>query len=357
MKMKTGRKTIVASLTLLLLIGISAVVQAETWESFKKKEVNKNFPINKNSLLFVDNAFGNITIIHWNKPEASIRVEVEAVASREQRAQQNLDNVKIDLRKEGDKVSAITSFANSKGNQNNERLKVNYYITIPATMKLQLSQRYGSIVLPSKNEGDSRIAVKFGNIHAGDFTKDLNLDAKYSNVNIRDVINASFDLGFCGDVEVGNGKKITINSKYSTLKIGDADLLNLENKFGNLSTKMVKRVDVEMKYGDVAIEHLLEEAFVGALDFSTLKIEELDVDFKRIEAESSYGTLDIRISPKASFRIDAIKIGENLDISGLKETKHTVENKTDHHIEINGGGNRTISFDGNRFSNLKIRSK
>ncbi len=355
--MKTKSNAILVLLTCLFMFSVPVVTKSEVWESVKKKEINKSFPVDKNSSLFVDNRFGNMTITHWNKPEVLIRVEIESVASQERQAQQNLDRVKIDLRQNGDKVSVITSRENlGKGRNNNERLTVNYFISIPATMKLELTQAYGNITLPSKNEGESDITVKFGNLSAGSFTKYLKLDAKYSNVLVRDLVNASLDLSFCGDVEVGNGKNLSIESKYSTLKIGDLDVLDLDNKFGNLKAGNLKKATIEMKYSDVTINHLSDELRADALDFGTLKIKNLDAGFKLVEAEAHYGTLDIRIAPKASFQINAEKTGDNLSVRDLKETKHTVENKTDHYIEINGGSSRKINFDGNRFSSLKVRT-
>lgn len=352
--MKTEKSVFFISLMLLFMSAFPAVTKAESWESIKKKEISKSFPIDKNSLLFVDNRFGNITITHWDKKEALIRAEIESAASREQQAQQNLDRIKVDLRKDGDKVSAITSWGNVSQDGNNRRLTVNYFISIPSTMKLELVQKYGNIVLPAKNEGESNLTVKFGNINAGSFTKEIKLDAKYGNVLVRDVVNATLNLGFCGDVELGDSKSLTIDSKYSTLKIGNSDVLNLENKFGNLKAGVLEKVTVEMKYSDVTIERLTDELLARSLDFGTLKINDLDAGFRQVKAEARYGTLDIRVSPNVSFQINAEQVGNNLDIWGLKETKHNIENKTNHYIEIKGGGSRKISFNGNRFSNLKI---
>jgi len=93
------------------------------------------------------------------------------------------------------------------------------------------------------------------------------------------------------------------------------------------------------------------------LDYSTLKVLDLNDGFKRVEASSRYGTLEIEISPKAAFQIQAERVGDNLEIRGLKETKHNVENKIDHYVDINGGGSRKINFNGNKYSNLKIKAK
>lgn len=355
--MKSTKKTIFVSLILLFVLGFSVSLRAETAESVKTKEINKSFSINKNSLLYVNNRFGNITISHWNKSEATIRVEIESVAASERDASENLERLKIDLRKEGDKVMAITSWENLRqSGQKNRRITVNYFISIPSTMKLELIQKYGNIILPTKNEGESTITVKYGNLKAGNFTKGLHLDAKYSNVAVRDVVNATLVLGYCGDVEVGNSKALLVDSKYSTMKIGNADKLDLEKKYGNLKTGTLKKVNMDVKYSDVTIDRLQEELMAESLNFGTVKIRNLDAGFKRIDVDSRYGTLDVRVSSKAAFRIEAEQIGKNLSIRGLKETKHQVEDKIDHFIEINGGGSAKIRFDGNRYSNLKLRA-
>lgn len=355
--MKTTKKEILGFLTLLFVFNLSVLVKAETSEFVKTKKINKTFSVSRNSLLYVDNRFGNITVSHWNKSEAAIRVEIESVASREQQAQESLDRLKIDLRKDGAKVVAITSWENLKQDgRKNQRLTVNYYISIPATMKLELIQKYGNIALPDKNEGESNITVRYGNVRAGSFTKELHLDAKYSNVTVRDMANASLVLGYCGDVEVGNAKKMIVDSKYSTLKIGNADELELEKKYGNLKTGTVKKADMDVKYSDVTIDRLQEELVAESLNYGTLKIRNLDAGFKLVDVNSRYGTLDIRVSPKAAFRIEAEQLGGNLSIRDLKETKHDVEDKTDHFIEINGGGSGKIRFNGNRYSNLKLHS-
>lgn len=356
--MKTKRFNVSFSLMLLLFLGTSAMVEAETWESVKKKEVSKSFPVGKSSLLYVDNRYGNITITHWNKSEASIRVEVESAASREQDAQRNLDRVKIDLNKTGDKVSAVTTLTQpNQGNSNRQRLTINYFISIPSGLDIELSQRYGNINLPSKNEGESRISVRYGNLSAGDFTKSLWVEAKYSNVSIDDVVSAYLDLAYCGDAELRNGKQLDVESKYSTLRLGNIGKLNLDKKYGNLKAREIRNASLEIKYSDASIERIVEELNAESLDYGTLRVYDLDDKFKQVDVSSRYGTLELRVSPKAAFTIDAERVGDNLNIQGLKETRHTVEDKTTHYVEINGGGSRKINFNGNRYGSLRIKTK
>lgn len=139
-------------------------------------------------------------------------------------------------------------------------------------MDIDLSQRYGNINLPAKNDGESRVTVKYGNINAGSFTKTLRLDAKYSNVNVRDVVNAFIELGYCGEAGFGNGKQLTVESKYSTLRVGHVDVLKLEKKYGNLKARELGKAFLELKYSDATIDRLVEEMSIGSLDYSTLRV-------------------------------------------------------------------------------------
>lgn len=344
------------SMLLFLMLGMP-LMQAETFDSTKKKVVDKSFPISKSNSLYVDNRFGSITITHWNKSEAFIRVEIEAVSSNETAAQNNLDRVAVNLRMDGNKVSAVTTIRESKvRTSGKEQLVINYFISIPSDMEIDLSQRYGNINLPSKNDGKSNISVKYGNLQGGSLTKPLNLDASYSNVNLRDLVEASIDLAYCGDVEFGSVKKMEADTKYSSVTIKESDELRIAVKYGKLAVDEANKVFAEMKYSNAKIRHLKEELRLETLDYSTLEVNTLDSKFKTVDATSRYGTLEIGVASNASFSIDAERTN-NLDISNLKETKHTVEDKTNHFVEINGGSDRKVKFAGNKYSNLKVRGR
>ncbi|MCC8095502.1 MAG: hypothetical protein LIP05_09165 [Tannerellaceae bacterium] len=128
---------------LTLFYGISEI-KAESLASTKRKEINKFFPVNSNDLLKVENRFGNITISHWNKQEVGIQVIIETQAANDQRAQQELDRIEIQTYKSGNIISAITQLKNSRSNHNS-KITIDYFITLPAGVSIDLDQQYGNI--------------------------------------------------------------------------------------------------------------------------------------------------------------------------------------------------------------------
>lgn len=341
-----------------LLIASTAFGWAAKPESIKKKEISRSFNVSLSDLLQTDNRYGNTTITHWNKNEVSIRVEIEAKAESAEAAQATIDRVQIDIKKTGSIVSAVTSLKQQKWNGNrNERFTINYFISIPSKLAINLTQKYGNINLPDKNEGKSTIQVKYGNLNAGSFTEPLNLEAKYGNVDINNVTKANLDLGYCGKVSVGNADLLNADNKYSNMEVKECTQINLENKYGNVKIQGLDKGSLEIKYSEATIGSVKESLDISELAYSTLNIKELSANFKSLNVEARYGNLNVNISSNASFKVaaESMKYG-NQDVKGFNVTKTSTEDKTNHYYEINGGNKGRIYFDGNNYSNIRVKA-
>jgi hypothetical protein len=343
-------------LGLLLLLLNSACGWAEELGSSKKKEINQSFSVSLSDQLNVDNRYGSITVTHWEKNEVAIRVVIESKSTNDNRAQQGLDRVQIELKKSGNTVYALTTLKNHLG-INNNRLTIDYYISMPSKLTAFISQQYGNINMPGMNEGKCTLEVAYGNVKAGSFTEPLAVSAKYSNINLEDVEDLRMELSYCGSASLGSGQSITVDSRYSNLKLRNVDKLRVDKRYGSLTVENAKNVAVEMRYSEARIDNVTEELNISALDYSTLTVRKLDAGFKSVSAEAHYGTLKLSIPTQAAFRVtaEAMKYGK-VDISGLKVTNSSVENKVDRYYQINGGGNSHIRFDGNSYSSLRINA-
>lgn len=341
-----------------LLIASTAIGWAAKPESIKKKEISRSYDVSLSDLLTTDNRYGNTTITHWNKNEVSIRVEIEAKAESDDAAQATLDRVQVEIKKSGNTVSAVTSLKQQNWNGNrNERFTINYFISMPSKLAINLAQKYGNINLPEKNEGKSTIQVKYGNLNAGSFTQPLDLEAKYGNVDINNVIKANLDLGYCGNVSIGDAIQLDADNKYSNMNIKKCTQITLENKYGNVKIESLDKGDMGIKYSEATIGSVKDELVVGELAYSTLTIKELSSNFKKLDVDARYGNLNVNISSGASFKVSAesMKYG-NHNVSGFNVTNKSTEDKVNHYYEINGGNKGRIYFDGNSYSNIRVKA-
>jgi hypothetical protein len=343
----------------LLSVLTQTAARADGFEFSSKKEVNSSFSAGADDRLNIDNKYGSITVSHWGKNEVNIRVVVESKAASERVAQEMLEQVQIELHKQGNTVFGITSIRQYSGGTGSRSLAVNYFITMPAKLSATLSQIYGNINLPETNEGAYTVELKYGNLNGGNFAGHIALDAAYAgHIALGETKDLFMELKYCGHVSTGNCRNVAVDSKYSNIQMGHADHITLDNaQHGNVRIESAGSVHAEAKYANVRIGHLKESLFADALDYSSVTVEKVDADFKNITAEARYGTLSLSISPQASFRVEAedMKYGK-VEISGLQITDSRVENKTDYYYHIRGGQNKTIRFEGNHYSTLKINA-
>lgn len=343
----------------LLLCNLSAIAKPQ--EKIKKKEITQSYSVSASDRLQVENRYGNITITHWSKNEVAIRVEIECKARNEARAQESLDRIQIETKKESGIVSAITTIKKEmNGNSNNESMSINYYIQMPPKLAADLEQKYGNINLPNDNNGNMDIHVKYGNLNAGNFTANVKIEAKYGNIEVGNLQNAQLDLGYVGNAKVRNANELTIDSKYSKLAMQDVQSLRMEMKYGNLIIENVSRLDMEVKYSDATIGTLKDALTVSSLSYSNLKIQSLSPSFSKVNVESHYGNLEVALPAKTSFRVVAEDMKySNCDVNGFNITRKLFDDKDRDKnciYEINGGKQPTIHFEGNHYGNLKVRA-
>ncbi len=339
-------------ISLFLLLG-NAYSWAETPASEKKKEVNQSFAVSASDQLRVENMYGNITIVHWDKNEVAIRVVIEAKASSDSRAQEIIDRVTISMNKSGNTVSAVTSLkSNNNKSGNNESWSINYFVTMPSSLTTSLSQKYGNINMPDKNNGKCQIEVQYGSFKAGSFTAPFNIEARYSNVEMKDMTTGELDLAYSNTV-IGNATTANIESRYSNLKMQNVNTLSLETSYGELKAERIGKADLELRYNNGIIQAVESELNVD-LAYCTLDVNNLSASFSAVNAEASYGNLNLGIPANTGFTVVAedMKYG-NVSIdhtSQMRKEGNTI------HATVNNGG-KQISFDGGSYSNLKIKSR
>jgi hypothetical protein len=329
---------------------------AEDLESLKRKEINRSFNVSRSDRLDIDNRYGSITVTYWEKNEVAIRVVVESKANDDRLAQEELDRIEISFSKSGDTVRALTSVRNRTGGGNSQ-FTVRYFVSMPSRLGATLAQKYGDINMPDNNDGKYNLDVKYGNIHAGNFSQPLDIEAGYSNIALGKAGDLTIDARYCGNISLGDIAKLTIDCKYSNVVVRDVADMSLENSYGNIKAGTVNNLTIETKYGEAKIEGIKETLSIRSLAYGTVSVDKLDDDFKSVSADARYGTLNVKVSRKASFRITAesMKYG-SVNVKGLTITDSSNTNKTDYYYRINGGGNRQISFDGNSFGKLNINA-
>ncbi|MCJ7467965.1 MAG: hypothetical protein MUO53_14890 [Maribacter sp.] len=282
-------KTSTLKYALTLLLALPMVLIAHDGKLLgkysKEKTIKKEFNVNSDALLKVDNSYGNLNITSWNENRILIEVHIKTNGNNEEKVQRKLDEITVDFENSGSIVSAKTIFDKNKGDwgwnwgkSNNVNMQINYTIKLPIKNSVDLNNDYGSISL-DRVDGHAKINCDYGRLEIGelrgrnnqlnfDYTSgssieymnsgeikadysgftiqkagDLTIKADYTNSNVNQMDNLVYASDY-GTIDIGEAKNIQGNGDYVTVKLG--------TMHGN--------VDLKSDYGSIRINNMAEDA-------------------------------------------------------------------------------------------------
>lgn len=158
--------------TLLILLMLPALVFSNNnWKKgkhTKEKTIHKEFDVNSDAMVKIDNSYGNLDIVTWDENRVVIDITITTNGNNEDKVQDKLDKIDVDFSSSSTLVSAKTRFGKSSkswfswGNSN-VNMKINYVVKMPITNSVDLENDYGSINL-DKLEGKAIISCDYGKI-------------------------------------------------------------------------------------------------------------------------------------------------------------------------------------------------
>jgi len=304
-------------LFILFLIPLTIAATGKKGKYTKNKIINKEFKVNKNATLKVDNRYGNIDIVTWNENRISIKVTITTSGNNEEKVQKKLEQINVEFDASSSNVSAKTIIDKISSwkmwrNNSNVNMQINYLIKMPITNNVVLTNDYGTINL-DKLEGTSTINCDYGSINIGELrNSDNTINIDYTNNSFIDFmkdgkINADYST-----LSVDRSGSTKLNADYSHITFGQVSNLNYNCDYGSLKIEDSENVSGVSDYMHNSIGKLRGTGDFN-IEYGSLKIKEISKNFKSLKVVSSYTHLKFGLENATSFNFSA-----QLSYSGLK---------------------------------------
>lgn len=300
-------KLLFKSLIILLLIPAITVANNGNWKYTKEKTINKEFTVNADALLTVDNAYGNLDIVTWNENRIVIQVLIKASGNDEEEVIERLEKVDVDFSASASNVSAKTNFGNKKNNswslwgkKKSVSLQVHYTIKMPVTNSVNLSNDYGNINL-NRLEGNAKISCDYGQLILGDLMAEDNmLTFDYtSNSTIAYMKSGKINADYSGFI-LDKADRLELMADYTKSEVGEVNDLNYRCDYGKITVgkagKIVGRGDyIPNKLGTIT------ESLNLNTDYGSISVENLASTINDVTIRSDYTGIKIGYDSSASF--------------------------------------------------------
>ena len=242
----------------------------------KTKTYQRNFDVAPNALLLLDNRYGSIEVVESKTAKVSIDVVVRVWGNQMSSIEDKLDEIFVDITGSKTRVSAVTSIGNTQWNwsfwkNNSISYEINYVVHAPATMNMEVSQKYGDITV-ARSTNALKIVCAYGNIDLGQISGEAN----------------RIEIDYANNSHIEKISQAQIDADYSNLVIGSSSYLNLHTDYSDISLKQVKKVDLDMDYGQLNIDSAT--AVHGSTDYVDVHLGTIG----QFNLDMDYGDLSVK---------------------------------------------------------------
>ncbi|MAY83116.1 MAG: hypothetical protein CMP59_03200 [Flavobacteriales bacterium] len=345
--------------SMLLIAALLLASQLASASEGLVKKINESYKVKSGQILAISNQFGDVEITHWDKQEVKVEIEVIVDYKNQEKGQEQLDKIQIKI-ENGDKKLSIKTDIDNKGDASiskNEKMEINYTISMPANMPLELKNKFGDISLDSRT-AKTMIELQFGSAKIGKLEHMENdLTFKFSDPVIIDGLGGGELVVKFSKLELGDCGNIDLTSEMSTTNASDMGDSKVKVSHGGFTAATIEKIDLKSSMSTIKIERLEKGGSIDA-GYGKLIIEELSKNFEGLEIDSKFGPVEIGIEQGSKLKLDAETSMADLQLpSGYKVVKSSdVGNNKSFQGAIGGDGSSLpVLKVTNSFGSTKIR--
>ncbi len=293
------------------------------WDYEKTKTIKKEFDVNADALLKINNKYGNVDVISWDQNRVEIEVTSTVRGNDESKVIDRLSKINVNFENTRSAVSAKTSIENSsKGwynSKNKMNYQINYKVKVPVTNSVDLNNDYGTITL-NEIKGKAEINCDYGKILIGSLYHENNsINIDYTSDSEIELINGGTINADYSKFRIEKAKKIELNADYTDSEFGQMEDLNFACDYGKLVVDRANNIDGNGDYLTIRIGTVYKNLSIDA-DYGGIKVDKLMKGFENVRIHSDYAGIKIGMDNDISFNFIGKSSYGGFDIEGENVT-------------------------------------
>lgn len=308
MKLKIHYNLLVALLLLPTLV-LASALKVDDKLTTKERIIQKSFNVSETATLKVDNSFGNVDIITWDKNTIEFDIVIRVIGNNDEKVEDRLNRIDVDFSSSNDLVSAKTRIEKNKknwwnwGTKMNLKLEINYVIKIPITNNIDISNDYGNVSVDTL-EGIAKISCDYGKITTKELMADNNqISFDYSKDCYFEYIKSGKINADFSSYTVAKSKDLSINADYTTSTVEVAENITYNCDFNSLTVNSVNTIKGNGDYLSLRLGTVYKSASIKS-DFGSIKVKRMASNAGNLEIESEYAGITIGYDSSYNFNFE-----------------------------------------------------
>lgn len=329
-------KTRYTKTALIWIFGFIFLSPLPLWSAPEKitKKVQKLYPISSDGRLEIDNHYGDINLVPWDRNEVSLEITITVEGRNANDIEKRLEKIDLVFESEPNRVRVETLIGDFKNSwfsfsinfNPKERLKfrVDYLVKAPTSLHLDLKNKFGNIAL-EQTFAPANIHCEFGQIQLGELHGDgYNIRLEFSKNSSIDFMKSGKIRAEYSSLDINRVHQLDWGSDFSKLELENADELIYTADYGRVAIGNVDRIEGSSDFANIRIGSLNQVGDLTA-DFGSVHIRNIAAQMESCKLRTEFSRIRLGISPESSFsfRIDLEHAGleTDLDLNYLKDIK------------------------------------
>lgn len=277
----------------------------------ESKNRSHSFYAPDNSVLSIENKYGNIRFLNWEKDSVSIQVSITAHADRKDHAEMLLGLAEIEFKTLGSELQANLQWGKELSStkrtavetmltmRSDQKIQIDFTVMLPKKMTIKVENRFGDVELPLE------IKKCFIQLHHGDLRGEKIVDARsihvrYGKVDIKEIQSADFDLVF-SDLDIQKGEDISLKSSNSKITIESVSLLQIKSTNDKIHIEQLEKISGNISFSTLRVKTLGNSAQL-VVKYGSILFKKVLANFSGINISGSGTDVDLNFESNAAFK-------------------------------------------------------
>jgi hypothetical protein len=275
----------------------------------------ESYKVTTESTLEVENKYGTILIVPWNKDSVQVTADIYLEAKNTSKLRKLNNDIRISSNDTKSYIIVRTQIGNGNSRVaselrtlsntlgSNSAVEINYTIYLPEYINLVLTNKFGDIYIDDIN-GDVDISLSNGVLKANSFSGNSNLELMFAKATIRNLGTSSLLMSY-GELQLGNVEQLDFSGKSSEIEIESAGVVKMDSRRDKIILGEVEYLFGYSSFTDVLIKDFIREADCD-MKYGTLKIEKIQPEFTRLEVNSDFTDITLYFPPESTYLVDIL---------------------------------------------------
>ena len=299
---------------LLILMALMPLSFAAAQDHTDQRQLARSFPATVETTLEIQNKYGKIQVVPWEKDSVKLEVEIILTESSSSKLKKLKEDIHINFTGTNSYIIASTDIESERGRiaseiksigntitGTNKRIEINYMVHLPMHMDVVLRNKFGDIYMDDL-DGQVDIELSNGVLKANRLRGNAVISLSFANGMIKSLGSANLKLSY-SDLVLNEVSQLDLVSKSSKLSVDSVNVLKMDSRRDKLNFKHVEFFYGQSNFTQVWVYDFLRESDLY-MKYGELTLEHVMKGFSKIYVESEYTDMTFYFDKTASLEFD-----------------------------------------------------